>query len=567
MIYNWVYKEIENDLDLKDFAERLNTDEYILKILLNRGIEPEKFEQFLNPDEKNFYDPFLMIGIKESVERIKKAIEKNEKILIYGDYDADGITSTAMLYRFFKMVGLIPYFFIPHRLEEGYGVSKNGIDYALSKNVTLMITVDCGITAFDEIDYARRKGIDVIITDHHEFSDKTPLAYSIINPNRDDETYPFRSLAGCGVVFKLIQALGKCLKVDFSILDNFIDFVTLGTIADVVPLIDENRTIAAIGLQHLKNVKNYGLKCLIEVSDLQKDLINSYHVGFILAPRINAMGRMDNATKAVNLLITDDKKEAEELARELNKKNRLRQEVDQDVFDEAVEMIEKESLHKKKTIVVAKENWHEGVIGIVASRIVEKYNKPTIMISIVDDIGKGSGRSTQNFHLYNALKDLEEVLLSFGGHRLAAGITLKKDRIDEFKRRFEEYAKILCDGKDYERKLDIDCILPMDKIDLDFYEKLEKLEPFGYMNPQPVFLSKNVNVVGYPLMLKDKHLRLCLKQENYSYDAIWFNNGKEMISKLTQPGKHFDVVYNIMKNEYSGKILLQLRIIDIMESE
>uniref|UniRef100_A0A7C3N7E8 Single-stranded-DNA-specific exonuclease RecJ n=1 Tax=candidate division WOR-3 bacterium TaxID=2052148 RepID=A0A7C3N7E8_UNCW3 len=566
MIYNWVYKEVGNDFRFKDLAKDFNTDEYIIKILINRGIEPSKIGQFLNPDEKNFYDPFLMKGMKDSVVRIKEAIERKENILIYGDYDADGITSTAMLYRFFKMVGLKPYFFIPHRLEEGYGVSRNGIDFALSKNVSLMITVDCGITAFEEIEYAKRKGLDIIVTDHHEFADKLPAAYSIVNPNREDETYPFKSLAGCGVVFKLIQALDKFIGVDFSVIDNFIDFVTLGTIADVVPLIDENRTIASIGLKHLKNVKNYGIKSLIEVSDLKLDLINSYHVGFILAPRINAMGRMDNATKAVNLLITDDKNEAEELAKELNKKNRLRQEVDQDVFDEAVEMIEKDSLHKKQTIVIAKENWHEGVIGIVASRLVEKYNKPTIMISIVDDVGKGSGRSTQNFHLYNALKELEDVLLSFGGHRLAAGITLKRENIEEFKIRFEEYAKLISEGKDYEKNIDIDCVLPLDRIDHDFYEKLEKLEPFGYMNPQPVFLSKNVDIVGYPLMLKDKHLRLCLKQKEYSYDAIWFNNGKEMMSKLTQPGKQFDVVYNIMKNEYSGKILLQLRIIDIMES-
>ncbi|MDI6700220.1 MAG: single-stranded-DNA-specific exonuclease RecJ [bacterium] len=567
MTNNWVYKGFGNENSFKELARNFNTSEYIVKILINRGVEPSKIGQFLNPDENNFYDPFLMKGMKESVGRIKESIEKRENILIYGDYDVDGITSTSILYRFFKMVGLKPYFFIPHRLEEGYGVSKNGIDFAFSKNVTLMITVDCGTTAFEEIEYAKRKGLDVIVTDHHEVSDKLPSAFSIVNPNRDDETYPFKSLAGCGVVFKLIQALDKSIGLDFSVIDNFIDFVTLGTIADVVPLIDENRTIASIGLKHLKNVKNFGIKSLIEVSDLQRNLINSYHVGFILAPRINAMGRMDNATKAVNLLITDDKKEAEKLAKELNKKNRLRQEVDQDVYDEAVEMIERGSLHKNRTIVVAKENWHEGVIGIVASRLVEKYNKPTIMISIVDDIGKGSGRSTQNFHLYNALKELEDILLSFGGHRLAAGITLKRENIEAFKIRFEEYAKLKSEWKDYEKNIEIDCILPLDTIDLDFYEKLEKLEPFGYMNPQPVFLSKKVDVVGYPLILKDKHLRVCLKQGERAFDAIWFNNGKEMMSKLTQPGKQFDVVYNIMKNEYSGKILLQLRIIDIMESE
>jgi len=569
MIYNW---DIENknkkNKDLGLFAKILNTDESIVRILLNRGIDTiEEMKSFLNPNEKDFYDPFLMKGMKETVLRIREAIEKKEKILIFGDYDVDGITSTAMLYKFFQTLGIETYYFIPHRLEEGYGLSINGIDYALSKNVKLIITVDCGTTAYNEIEYAVKKNIDVIVTDHHEFGERIPYAISILNPNSDNETYPFKSLAGCGVTFKLIQALVKFLNLDISVVENFIDFVTLGTIADVVPLVGENRTISFLGLKHLKQVKNFGIRSLISTSGLDFEKLTSYHIGYILAPRINAMGRMDDPLKALQLLLTENQREAENLAYELNSKNRLRQEVDQDVYEEAIEIIEKDNLDKNMTIVVAKENWHEGVIGIVASRLVEKYNKPTIMISIVDDIGKGSGRSTQNFHLYDALKSLENELISFGGHRLAAGITLKKDRIEDFKRKFEEYAIKKIGGAGYQKDLKIDCEIDLDRIDLKFYQEIEKLEPFGFRNPSPVFISRNVNVFGYPIVLKDKHLRIAFKQDTKIFDAIWFNNGKELIPELVKQDKRFDIVFNVVKNCYNEKVVLQLKLIDIDEAK
>ncbi len=569
MIYNW---DIENknkkNKDLGLFAKILNTDESIVRILLNRGIDTiEEMKSFLNPNEKDFYDPFLMKGMKETVLRIREAIEKKEKILIFGDYDVDGITSTAMLYKFFQTLGIETYYFIPHRLEEGYGLSINGIDYALSKNVKLIITVDCGTTAYNEIEYAVKKNIDVIVTDHHEFGERIPYAISILNPNSDNETYPFKSLAGCGVTFKLIQALVKFLNLDISVVENFIDFVTLGTIADVVPLVGENRTISFLGLKHLKQVKNFGIRSLISTSGLDFEKLTSYHIGYILAPRINAMGRMDDPLKALQLLLTENQREAENLAYELNSKNRLRQEVDQDVYEEAIEIIEKDNLDKNMTIVVAKENWHEGVIGIVASRLVEKYNKPTIMISIVDDIGKGSGRSTQNFHLYDALKSLENELISFGGHRLAAGITLKKDRIEDFKRKFEEYAIKKIGGAGYQKDLKIDCEIDLDRIDLKFYQEIEKLEPFGFRNPSPVFISRNVNVFGYPIVLKDKHLRIAFKQDTKIFDAIWFNNGKELIPELVKQDKRFDIVFNVAKNFYNEKVVLQLKLIDIDEAK
>lgn len=569
MIYNWdIENENQKNKDLGLFSNILNTNESIVKILLNRGIDTvEEMKTFLNPDEKDFHDPFLMKGMKETVLRINKAIENKERILIFGDYDVDGVTSTAMLYKFLQSLGLETYYFIPHRLEEGYGLSINGIDYALSKNVKLIITVDCGITAYNEIEYAVEKNIDVIVTDHHEFGEKIPYAITILNPNSDNETYPFKSLAGCGVTFKLIQALVKFLNLEISVVENFIDFVTLGTIADVVPLVGENRTISSLGLKHLKNVKNFGIRSLISTSGLDFDKLNSYHIGYILAPRINAMGRMDDPLKALNLLLTENQKEAENLARELNLKNRLRQEVDQDVYEEAIEMIEKDNLDKNMTIVVARENWHEGVIGIVASRLVEKYNKPTIMISIVDDIGKGSGRSTQNFHLYDALKNLENELISFGGHRLAAGITLKKERIEDFKRKFEEYAIKKMGGTGYRKDLKIDCEIDLDRIDLKFYQEIEKLEPFGFQNPPPVFISRNVNVFGYPIVLKDKHLRLSFKQDTKIFDAIWFNNGKDLIPELVKQDKKFDIVYNVVKNFYNEKVVLQLKLIDVDEAK
>ena len=568
MINKWVINDSFDINEVNKIARELKLPISIVEILFKRNLKTVKdINDFLYPSIENLHNPFLMKGMKETTERIIKAIKENQKIMIFGDYDTDGITSTAMLYKFLKSLGNDPIFFIPNRVEDGYGLSLSGIDFGEKNKVNIIITVDCGTTAFHEIDYAKSKNIDVIITDHHEVMNNLPNAVAIINPNRENETYPFKSLAGCGVVFKLIQALASLLNYRGNVIEDFIDFVTLGTIADVVPLLGENRIISHYGLRHIRRTTNPGIRKLIDVSGIDKSKISSFHIGFILAPRINAMGRMSDATNAVKLLITENDERAEEMANELNTKNKMRQEVDLDVFEEAVNIIESQNLQMNSVIILAKENWHEGVIGIVASRIVEKYNKPTIMISISDNIGKGSGRSIQSFHLYEALKSVESQLVSFGGHRLAAGITIKKENIENFKKSMNELALKSLIGRDEGKKIEIDCEISLDEIDFTLEEKIDILSPFGFMNKKPVFASRKLSVVGYPSLLKDKHLRVCFKENQKTFESIWFNNGKELITDIAMPNKLFDVAYFITKNEYAGKNVIQLQIVDMKESD
>lgn len=568
MINKWI---VADSLDMKEverMSKILKLPAPIIKILFTRNLKNEKeISEFLNPSIDKLHDPFLMSGMAQTAERIVKAIDSNEKIMIFGDYDADGITSTAMLYKFLHALGSSPIYFIPNRVEDGYGLSLSGIDFATMNKVDLIITVDCGITAFQEIEYAKTKGIDVVITDHHEVMNSIPPAVAVINPNRENETYPFKFLAGCGVVFKLIQAIATMKKYEGDVIEDFIDFVTLGTVADVVPLLGENRVISHYGMKHIVKTSNPGIKKLIEVSGVDKNKITAFHIGFILAPRINAMGRMSNATNAVKLLITDNERTAEDIANELNSKNRMRQEVDQDVFEEAVGMIENQNLQLNSVIILAKENWHEGVIGIVASRIVEKYNKPTIMISISEGIGKGSGRSIPSFHLYDALKSVEGMLISFGGHRLAAGITIKKENIEVFKQAIQRLAIQTSNGESEIRKIDIDCEISLDDIDYELEKMIDLLSPFGFMNSKPVFLSKRLSIVGYPSLLKEKHLRICLKENTKTFESIWFNNGKDLLKDTAMPNKRFDVAYYITKNEYAGRNVIQLQIIDMKVSD
>ncbi|MDD3803551.1 MAG: single-stranded-DNA-specific exonuclease RecJ [bacterium] len=568
MINKWFMADSPDANEVENISQKLKLPAPLIKILFARNLRREdEIKEFLYPSIENLHDPFEMKGMRETADRIIGAINSKEKIMIFGDYDADGITSTAMLQRFFTLLGNAPIFFIPNRVEDGYGLSLSGIDYALKNRVSLIVTVDCGITAFQEIEYAKSRGIDVVITDHHEVMNQVPDAVAFINPNRDDETYPFKSLAGCGVAFKLVQAISRLADYKGNVIEDFIDFVTLGTVADVVPLLGENRIISHYGLSHLAKTENPGISKLMEVSGIEKRKVTSFHIGFILAPRINAMGRMSNATNAVKLLITDDDSTAEEIANELNTKNRMRQEVDSDVFEEAVSIIESQNLSSSSVIVLAKENWHEGVIGIVASRLVEKYNKPTIMISISDGLGKGSGRSVESFHLYDALKSVESMLVSFGGHRLAAGLTIKKENIETFRRALQELAAECTCGENDVKRIDIDCEIKLDEITSELEEKLNLLSPFGFMNSKPLFASKNVSIVGYPSLLKEKHLRVCIKQNRQTFECIWFNNGREMLKTIASPNKLFDVAFYVSRNEYAGRSLLQLQIVDIKESD
>ena len=435
----WEYLEQDEEL-IKQIATKHNISELLAKILVNRGITgEEEIEIFLNPKRNNFHNPFLLNDMEKAVDRIIKAIETKEKTIIYGDYDVDGITSITVLKKFLNERGLQVDYYIPNRLDEGYGLNDEAIKKIAEQGYTLMITVDCGISGIEEVKKATSYGIETIITDHHEQLETLPEAYAIVNPKRKDNTYPFRGLAGVGVVFKVIQAISQKLNLDEKEYLKYLDIVCIGTISDIVPLVDENRVIAKLGLMLVKCTKNIGLRELIKETGYKN--VDSFMVSFGIAPRINACGRMGKQEEALELFLTDDYEKACTITKNLNQYNLQRQEIEKNIFDQAIEELQKENIDNLNSIVLAGENWHHGVIGIVASRITEKYFKPTILIGIENEIGKGSGRSVPGFDLHDALAQSAEYLEKYGGHEMAVGLSLNKDKIKDFKIHFEQIAK------------------------------------------------------------------------------------------------------------------------------
>ena len=561
---NWIMKNRPDKERVDEISKKLNVPTIIVDILINRGFDSEdEIKGLLYPKIEDMYDPFLMKDMEKAVIRINQAIERKEKIMIFGDYDVDGITSTALIYNFLVENGLSPDYFIPNRVDDGYGFSKKGINLAIERNIDVIITVDCGITGLKEVDYANKHSIDVIITDHHEVMENIPSAVAILNPNRFDDKYPFKYLAGVGVVLKLIQGFLKYKNKDFLDIKKYIDLVALGTVADVVPLIDENRIITYFGIEAIKVTNNQGLKALCDVSGISKEKLTSFHIGFALAPRINAAGRMSDANEAVRLFISEDECESNIIAHNLNEENIKRKKIDQEVFDETIEIIEKKELYKKNTIILAGENWHEGVIGIVASRLVEKYYKPVIMLSLTDNMGKGSGRSIPDFHMYNALIKTSNLLESFGGHKLAAGITIKRENIEKFISEFEKIAENSLLEDEKIRSIEIDAEIPLNEINDNLEKKLRLLAPFGYGNPMPLLVTKDVNILGYPIIFKNKHLRFTTGYGNHTLDCIWFNAVKKLSSAIIDDKNIVNLAFYIKRNNFQGKDEIQLQIKDI----
>ncbi len=561
---NWIMKNRPDKERVDEISKKLSIPTIIVDILINRGFDSEdEIKRLLYPKIEDMYDPFLMKDMEKAVIRIDQAIERKEKIMIFGDYDVDGITSTALIYNFLVENGLSPDYFIPNRVDDGYGFSKKGINLAIERNIDVIITVDCGITGLKEVDYANKHSIDVIITDHHEVMENIPSAVAILNPNRFDDKYPFKYLAGVGVVLKLIQGFLKYKNKDFLDIKKYIDLVALGTVADVVPLIDENRIITYFGIEAIKVTNNQGLKALCDVSEISREKLTSFHIGFALAPRINAVGRMSDANEAVRLFISEDECESNIIAHNLNEENIKRKKIDQEVFDKTIEIIEKKELYKKNAIILAGENWHEGVIGIVASRLVEKYYKPVIMLSLTDNMGKGSGRSIPDFHMYNALIKTSDLLESFGGHKLAAGITIKRENIEKFINEFEKIAKEALSEEDRIRSIEIDTEITLNEINDNLEKKLRLLAPFGYGNPMPLLVTKDVNILGYPIIFKNKHLRFTTGYGNHTLDCIWFNAVKELSSAIIDDKNIVNLAFYIKRNNFQGKNEIQLQIKDI----
>ncbi len=558
----WVCYDIDEE-KVQNIKEKYNLTDLVANILVGRDItEDKQIKVFLDPTRKDFYDPFLLPDMEIAVERIIKAINAKEKIIIYGDYDVDGITSICVLKKFLEDRGIQISQTIPNRLNEGYGLNKEAIDRISKEKYTLMITVDCGISGIEEIKYANSLGIETIVTDHHEPLDVLPDAIAVIDPKIKNSKYPFNQLAGVGVVFKLIQAISKKLNLDEKEYLKYLDLVCIGTISDIVPLVDENRVIAKLGLKLVKVTKNIGLKTLLNSLGYQN--INSMSISFGVAPRINACGRMGQSEVALKLFLTNDLIEAKNLTDQLNEYNRIRQEIEKNIYNDAITKIEKEGIESKSCIVLSGENWHHGVIGIVASKITDMYFKPSILICMENEEGKGSGRSIPGFDLHNALCKTSEYLQKYGGHEMAVGLSMHKKDFKDFKEKFEQYAE----------SSNINEITPIINIDKQIVDKeltinnikdLEKLEPYGEANKCPLFLYKNLKIDSIRSLTEGKHMKLTLKSDNNNIiTAIGFNMGNKAAEFLI--GDKVDIVGTLEINSFNGIESIQFNLRDIMKS-
>ena len=588
----YVFGDEQTDGIISDMANKLKKSELFSVLLYNRGYRTaEDAESFLYFEQTNFNDPYILADMNKAVKRIFLALERREKICIYGDYDVDGVTSVSVLYLYLESLGADVCMKIPKREGEGYGVSCAAVDALADEGVKLIITVDTGITAGTEVEYAKTRGVDFVITDHHECRSELPDACAVVNPHRPDCPYPFKDLAGVGVVFKLICAcaIKKCKDEGSSVVEGlkeicctYSDLVALGTIADVMPIVDENRLIVKIGLRLMEENPRVGIKALIEASsankigtDSKKRKINSSFIGFGLAPRINAAGRISDATIAVRLLLESDEEEAYAYAEELCAINKRRQVEENRIAEQAYEMIEDiADFDKNPVIVLNSDGWQQGIIGIVASKITEKYGLPSILISFDNssgleesafDDGKGSGRSIKGLNLVEALGYCDDLLVKYGGHELAAGLTVKRGNLDEFCERINEYAKEHLDEEAFKIKLDVDCELTMEDVNVSFAKELHCLEPYGTGNATPLFLMRNVVVKRITATKGGEHTRLLVEKDNMAINAMCF--GKSTTELGFEVGDLVDLLFNIDLNDYKNIVSAQMIVRDSRLSE
>ena len=540
-----------------ELASETGADEFAVLLLLSRGIDtPEKIDGFFNAGSAELSDPYLLKDMDKAVKRIREGIDSGEKMLVYGDYDADGVTATALLYSYLLATGAQADYYIPSRIDEGYGLSAATAEKILEGGFSLVITVDNGIAAIDEAEFFALNGIDLIVTDHHKTGEVLPRAVAVIDPHRSDDTSPCEELAGVGVAMKLAAALEDG---DYSaVFDDFGDIVTLGTVADIVPLTGENRTIVSRGLTYIENTERPGLVALMEALSVADKEINASTVAFTLAPKINAAGRMDSAYKALELLITEDCERAQQLVDEINEANSLRQSAENGIVTEAQKILG-DGTGLGRVIVVAGKGWHPGVIGIAASRLVEKYGRPAAVISIGENgVCRGSARSIEGFSLYDALSFSSSELIQFGGHTLAAGFSVAEDKIDSFRDKINEYADK--NGNIFPT-LNIDCRLNPANISIDIYDSLSLLEPFGASNPAPVFGLFGVRITEIKPMKSNKHIRLTVRKQDVTLNAVYF--GMSTDDFPFSEGDTVDLAVKIEKNEYMGSVRLSIQIKDV----
>jgi single-stranded-DNA-specific exonuclease len=568
MELKWVVHPQPDHEKVRQLSTKLFLPEIAASILVNRGIAtPEAAEEFLKPSLNDLFDPFLISGMDAAVERVIRSLTNNERIMIYGDYDVDGITSASLMFLVLNRLGASVSYYLPNRLVEGYGISEDGLLEAENRKIDLLISVDCGITAVQEVEIAQNKGLDCIITDHHEPGETIPDAAAIVNPKIDGETNPGFELSAVGVAYKFAQALYRRLGQDESQLEEHLDLVALGTSADIVPMIGENRILTKFGLDQVARTTKPGLKSLIFISGLMGQKIGTGQVVFILAPRINAIGRLGDAEKAIKLLTTRNESQASRIARILNAENKRRKDIDEKTLNEALEqMSQKIDLNKDRAIVLSSRGWHQGVIGIVASRLVERFHKPTVMIAIDGDEGKGSARSIPGFHLYDALRQCEADLIRYGGHKYAAGLSISPERIDSFRKRLNEVSSDMLTDEDLIPKLNIDAQLDLENITEELVDVLEKFAPFGPQNMRPVFVTYGCEIVGTPHIVGKKHLKFRVRKGDKILDCIGFNQG-DFLRKLNYRPMIVDLAYIIEYNIWNGLRRIQIRTKAIRISE
>jgi len=555
---NWDIAGYDREVGKALFRNGINP--LLSLVLASRGIcSMEEADKLINDDLSVVTDPFLMSDMKKAVSRIEKALENNEHVAVYGDYDVDGITSSCLLASFFRDKGLECEIYIPERLEEGYGVKNSGIRALYEKGVTLIVTVDCGVTANEEVDFAKTLGVDVIVTDHHECGDKLPDAVAVIDPKRRDSEYPEKSLAGVGVAFKLICAVERNVPIH-QLLDKYSDLVAIGTVADVVPVMGENRVFIRHGLEMIRKGERVGIEKLCAASGVDNRQITSGNIGFTIAPRINAAGRIGRTSFAQKLLLTKDLNEAEQLAEELCGLNRDRQRLESEIFAEALEMLEK-CPPEGKPIVIAKEGWHQGVAGIVASRISEKYCLPAIIICLNNGVGRGSCRSYGGFNIFEALENNSEYIETFGGHEMAAGITILAENVEKFREKLcEYYSNVLCVKPASSLRIDFQ-VAKAEILNIENVQALGLLEPYGNGNPTPVLSIADAEVTSIIPICGGKHTKLWITKDDAFFEGVFFSKNIEEFG--VKEGRKVDVAFIPQINEFRGKRSVQLNLLDL----
>lgn len=565
---DWVYKcsGLKRE-KAEEFAKKFGMSLVMAVVFLNRGIDTEeKLKKYLKKPLECIYNPMLLPNMEKALEKIKSALEKHEKITIYGDYDADGVTSTSILYMFLSEIGANVDYYIPDRFSEGYGLNIMAVNRISKSGTKLLITVDCGIVSTGEVQLAKAQGMEVIITDHHTPQEKLPEAI-IVHPRLEGTEYPFGELAGVGVAFKLILGLGVALGMKSSeVFEKYVGIAAIGTIADVVPLKDENRVIVDKGIKALKNTENFGLNSLMDIAGINRDIMTAEAVAFGISPRINAVGRLEKAKTAVELILADTPQEGYAKALELDEKNRKRQTTEHEILEDALDMINKDcNFSKKKVIVLMGKGWHHGVIGIVASRICEKFYKPCIMLSEEDGIAKGSARSVPGFNMFEALNECADLLTKFGGHAQAAGLTLSAADVERFSGKINKYADSVLTEADMVRKIEIDCRITPGDVGIEYVTALSALEPYGAQNEKPVFSLCKMNVLMIGRIGKDgKHLRMRLTSNGKYMNCVGFGMG-EYADEIKE-GDLVDVAFCMDINDFNGTKSVQLMLKDIKKT-